>query len=284
MSLGIVELLSLRGLNPTAKAKMVRHQHARYPVQELLRHNWLEIYQGYQARPVFHKWTEVVAFYGLSGTRACFWGVFKKQGVRPALEGPTPESCPWAREWQGQCKYFYELERVQGFEDLEERAIIDWGRGALAWHQRLANKPVLELVPKGRRLPPFDDYLEFSLSYGELQELIAQPEAHRDWHASLVAVGGIYLVLAEDSGNLYIGSASGVGGIWARWAEYARTGHGNNQLLRSLIESAPATYPRRLRFSVLQILSKTASRDELLERESLFKQKLGSRSTGLNLN
>jgi hypothetical protein len=132
-------------------------------------------------------------------------------------------------------------------------------------------------------LPPFDDYLEFSLSYAQLRDLFANEEAHREWQARLSAVAGLYLILAEGSGDLYVGSASGEGGIWARWREYARSGHGGNALLRDLIRF-DSSYPERFRFSMLQILPKTMSRDEVPRREALYKTKLGTRAKGLNLN
>ena len=284
MALGIVELLSLRGLDADAKTKLVRHQHARYPVRELLQHGWLELYQGYQSSAIFHKTDQLVAFAGLAGTRARFWGVFRKVTVRPASAGPAPASCPWSRQWRAECKHFYEFERVDGFADLEDRVVIDWGKAGRAWHQRLRDKPVLEIVSPGRRLPAFEDYLEFSLTYEELCDLFEQPEAHRDWQASLSAVGGVYLILAEASGRLYVGSASGVGGIWGRWGQYARSGHGGNRPLRQLVKAQPRAYPVGFRFSILQILPKTSARDEILTREAGFKEKLGSRATGLNHN
>jgi len=282
-TLGVLDLLSLAGFDRDAKARMVRHQHAKYSARELIRQGWLEVFQAYQRNPVFHKVDHVVSFYGLTGTQACFFGIFRKRGVRLSAKGEVPDGCAWAREWQEQCRYFYALERVRGFEDLEDRIVIDWGLGTRNWCQRLANKPVVELAPKGKRLPPFDDYLEFSLSYAELKELFASPEAHREWRARLEAVGGIYLILAGASGEQYVGSAHGSGGIWARWKQYAVSGHGGNIRLRKLIDGDP-TYPAGFRFSLLQILPRTISRDELLKREASFKEKLGSRAYGLNLN
>jgi hypothetical protein len=116
-----------------------------------------------------------------------------------------------------------------------------------------------------------------------LKDLFANEEAHREWRARLSAVGGIYLILAETSGDLYVGSASGEEGIWGRWRQYAISGDAGNALLRKLIKSDPA-YPDRFRLSLLQILPKTMARDEILRREVLYKAKLGSRAKGLNLN
>ena len=107
--------------------------------------------------------------------------------------------------------------------------------------------------------------------------------AHADWVASLSAVSGIYLILAEKTGHLYVGSAYGTGGIWARWSQYATNGHGGNAKLKELLKSDEA-YPESLRYSVLQVLPKTTTSREVMRWESQYKHKLGSRATGLNLN
>jgi hypothetical protein len=252
-------------------------------VEELRRHDWLELYQSYQSKPKFNRAKQIVSFCGLSGTRAGFQGVYKVLGHRPASEGPTPPSCGWSQEWNRASQFFYELERDTQFDDLRGRLIIDWGPGTLAWVQKLDNKPVLEILPPGRKLAPFDDYLEFSLTHAELKDLFHNEEAHRDWRISLGAVAGVYLILAQSSGDLYVGSAYGESGIWGRWRNYAISGDGGNVRLRELIRSDSA-YPEQFRFSVLQILPKTMARDEVLRRETLYKHKLGTRATGLNSN
>jgi hypothetical protein len=192
--------------------------------------------------------------------------------------------CPWSETWHREASYFYDLVRDPRFDDLRDRLVIEWGGATRSWCQNLSNKRVLELKEPGRCLPPFDDYLEFSLSHGELVELFENAEAHREWRARLSAVAGVYLILAEDTGAQYIGSATGEDGIWGRWSDYARNGHGGNQLLRKLVRSDPALYPNGFRFSILQILPKTMSRDEVIARESVYKDKLGTRSVGLNRN
>lgn len=283
MMLGLLDILKLTGFDPATACKLVRHQDDRFPVDELRRHNWLELYQSYQGRPVFHKVKQIVSFYGLPGTRAGFYGVYRVLSHRPARQGPTLERCPWSQDWHREANFFYKLERATRFDALRDRLIIDWGRATRSWVQNVANKPVLEIQESGRRLPPFDDYLEFSLTFAQLKDLFANEEAHREWRARLSAVGGVYLILAETSGDLYIGSASGEGGIWGRWRQYATSGDGGNARLRDLIKRDSA-YPSRFRFSLLQILPKTVPREEILRREALYKTKLGSRAMGLNLN
>ncbi|MGH9316888.1 MAG: GIY-YIG nuclease family protein [Thermoanaerobaculia bacterium] len=281
--LGLLDLLGLAGFKAGPGDRIVRHQHSKYPVAQLLAQNLFETYQAYQSKPVFHPAEQVVSLYGLEGTRACLYGVFRKQGWRNPSDEPPVTDSPWELEWRRDTKFFYRLERLSGFEHLEHRVIIEWGRGALAWNQRLANKTVLEITAPGRKLPPFRDYLEFDLTYDQLLDLYRNEEAHREWRSRLSAVAGVYLILAATTGKLYVGSATGADGIWGRWREYAKTGHGNNELLRSLVASDSA-YPKAFRFSVLQIVPKSMSRENVVEREARFKAKLGCLAHGLNLN
>ncbi len=288
MMLGLVDVLKIEGFDATLLTKLVRHLDPRYPVEELSRrHDWLELYQRYQnklssqRKPNFHGAEQIVSFCGLSGGRARFFGVYKVLRVRPASEGVTLPECSWSLEWNSTSKFFYDLERDTRFDCLRDRLIIGWQERQFV--QKLANKPVpvLEILPPGRKLSAFDDYLEFSLTHAELRDLFDNEEAHRDWRIPLSAVSGVYLILAQTSGDLYVGSASGVSGIWGRWREYAKSGHGGNVRLRKLIESDPR-YPEQFRFSVLQTLSKTMARDEVIKRETLYKHKLGTRAIGLN--
>ena len=136
---------------------------------------------------------------------------------------------------------------------------------------------------KGAVLPPFRDYLEFSLAHSELVDLYSHEDAHREWRARLAAVAGVYLILVTTTGAQYVGSAHGAEGIWGRWASYARDGHGGNALLKQLLAHDSA-YPAAFSYSILQILPKTLTRHEVLEWERRYKQKLGSRAAGLNAN
>lgn len=281
--IGLIDILKIEGFNPSLPSKIMRHQSSQNPVDELRERGWLELYQSYHGRPVLRNAKQVVSLYGLSGNRAGFYGVYHVLKERPASEGVVIRGCSVSEQWRSECKYYYELERDKRFDSLRDRIVVDWGSGARAWLQKMSNKPVLEVREPGRQLPPFDDYLEFSLSFDDLKHLYANENAHREWRARLSAVGGIYLVLAEITGHLYVGSAYGEEGIWGRWREYSKTGHGGNESLRELVMNDKA-YPSCFRFSILQILPKTMARDEIVRRESVYKSKLGSRATGLNLN
>ena len=277
-SLGIVDLLELRGFDPNRPTKLVRHKDARYDVHDLMRRGWLDVYQAFQSRPVFDDCERIVSFIGMEGTKARLIGVYRVLAKRDGREVPAPPGCP---PEVGQGRYFYELQREAGYEDLENRVVIEWGKGALAWVQQLSNKEVIELLPKGQLRPPFRDYLEFTLTHAELVELYAHQYDNREWRARLAAVAGIYLILETENGAQYVGAAYGTEGIWGRWAAYAHNGHGGNKLLIDLIDRDPR-YPAAFSYSILQILPKSFGQDEALKMEQRYKEKLGSRSTGLN--
>src|SRR3972149_2473252 len=174
----------------------------------LIRDGWFELYQSLQARPVFNKCHQIVSFIGDGSCRARLLGVYRVVKHRPASKSHIPANCPY-QQWGVTSKHYYNLERCPEFANLERRVVIDWGSGALAWHQYLKNKPVIEIFPKGRILEPFTDYLDFSLSYRELTELVTKAHAHRDWMASLSAVAGGYLVLGQTTGHPNVGFADG---------------------------------------------------------------------------
>jgi hypothetical protein len=287
-TLGLIDVLQIAGFDPNIHTRLVRHQDSRYDMEELRQsewegHNLFELYQSYQRKPVFGTAKQIITFYGLPGTRAGFYGVYKVLDRLPASEGP---GIPPSHNFGQGANFFYKLERDPQFDDFRDRLVIEWGKSAqsaLSWFQELRNKEVLEILAPGRKLPTFVDYLEFSLTHNQLKDLFKNEEAHRDWKIPLSSVAGVYLILAENSGEMYVGSAYGVDGIWGRWKKYAHTGDGDDVLLRDLIKK-DSSYPESFRFSVLQILPKSTAKNEALRWETLYKKKLGSRAKGLNQN
>ncbi len=152
--------------------------------------------------------------------------------------------------------------------------VVEWGRAGRAWCQKATNKIVLEVRRSALPTPPAD-YMDIRLSYSELREIVSSGD--REWRSRLSAVAGVYLILDSPSGEQYVGSASGGEGIWGRWSEYARTGHGGN------VELA-AVDPSRFEFSILRVLPATTARAEVVKAEAKYKAKLGSRAHGLNGN
>jgi hypothetical protein len=279
--IGILDLLQLQGFDLNQKFKLVRHQTNELDLQDYLRRGWFDAYQAFQGRPVFDDVDFIVSFIGAERTRARLVGVYKVLSAHPGSAGNLPEGCRQER-WLGLPRY-YEMEQVPGFEELEHRVVIEWGPATRSWAQWPKNKEVVELLPKGQLLKPFDDYMSFTLTHGELKYLFSRPEGNKEWRARLSAVAGVYLILATTTGAQYVGSAAGMKGFWGRWESYAQNGHGGNKLLQELVNKEPA-YPAAFSYSILQILPPTTVHSEVLKWEQLHKEKLGSKAVGLNDN
>lgn len=277
--MNIKELLELRGLDTNTQIKLARHQDARYDVHELHRRGKLEAYQSYQARPVL-ECEYLVSFLGLENNKAKFIGVYEVKGRKTKEEIDLPENLPPDHDFSVGSNFYYVLEKCPGFEDLENRVVIDWGKSARSWHQRLTEKEVTEILPRGY-VRDFSGFLDFVITFDELVEIIDNPDANRVWHNVLSSVAGVYLIVDNLTGQQYIGSAYGKHGIMGRWAEYAKSGHGGNKKLRELLDSNPG-YARNFTFTILQTLSKSLTNSEVIEWEELYKKKLGSGVFGLN--
>ncbi len=281
--IGLLEMLKARGFDPNPRrVKVVRHKDNRLDLEQMRGAGWFELYQTYQAKPVFDECDEIVVFMGEERSASRFVGVYNVGNRVLATVGPPlPSNCPYP-EWLDS-SYHYTLTKRSGFEDLEDRLIIDWGKGALSWAQWFTDRPVIEIRARGRALPPFRDYLRVHLSFDDLIRLTDQPEAHRDWVAGLSAIGAIYLIVNSLTGEQYVGSATGNGGLWQRWNEYARNGHGGNLRLKELC-AANSGCPNAFRFSILETFSRSLSKGEALDSEAFFRRKLGTRAFGLNAN
>jgi hypothetical protein len=281
--IGLSELLAARGFVPDPKrVKLVRHKDSRVDLEVLRSSEWFETYQKFQSKPVFDGCDQIVVFVGEEGLGSRFVGVYDVGARVPADRNQLPLGCPFP-EWAAGGNSHYQLLKRSGFEDLEDRLIIDWGKAALACHQWFTDRPVREVRALGRALPPFRNYLLVNMSFNDLVRLAAKPEAHRDWVAGLSAVGAVYLIVNGLTGEQYVGSATGSGGLWQRWCEYAKTGHAGNTRLKVACAEAVGC-PAAFNFSILETFSRNLARDQALELETFFKQKLGTRAFGLNAN
>ena len=273
----IQELLYNRGLDPNSKTKLVRHKDTRidlYNMYTTKKEDFLT-YQSQQSRDVFKGTQYIISFIGEEGSLSRFVGVFKVLDVK---DNNTNELSVIGTNYV----FYYELEEISGFDDLKERAIIDWGLGTRSWVQWLKmEKEIVEIQP-GLHYKQFTDYFDFILDFKELQEIVSNQ--YKDWKRMLSATKGIYLISDTKTGKLYVGSAYGEEGIWGRWKVYVKTkGHGNNKTLKELI-TADKNYGGNFKFSILMLLPSTITADQAIKKETLFKNKLGTNSFGLNNN
>lgn len=286
MKLDIIDLLKLKDLPTDKGIKFVRHQDSRKDIdfEKIVRERkYLETYQKFQGKPVFHDCDYIVSFIGYKGTQAKFIGVYKVNGKIEINEEFFKDIDFPNSEIIKESKFYYKLEKVPGYDDLEDRIIIDWGKATIVWHQWMTPREIVEILPKGY-VKYFPGYLELILMYDDLVQIAKKHMANRDWHTMLSSVAGVYLILDTMTGKQYIGSAYGEAGILGRWKGYADTGHGGDAELEKLLVKEGKDYAKNFQFTILQPLPRTLTAKEVIEYESRYKKKLGTRAFGLNLN
>ena len=132
------------------------------------------------------------------------------------------------------------------------------------------------------RVAEFPGYPRTLIDRAELDLIVAQ--GIPSWRSALSAVAGVYVIADKTTGELYVGSATGEGGIWSRWCSYAQTGHGGNVELSQLLEEKGSDYANNFQFGVLEIVDTNASTEEVLAREKRWKDLLLTREFGYNAN
>lgn len=178
--------------------------------------------------------------------------------------------------------YFFGLKPTEHLSDLRDRLIIDWGRATVSWHQWASNDKVVLAIESNPKYA-FNGYENVVLRYDELKEIVNDKILYENWHVALSAVHAIYLIVDAADGKQYVGSAYGAGGLLERWKCYVETGHGGNEGMKEVL-SGNDKRKENYQFSILQILRKTITEDEVIRIENLYKNKLKSREFGMNKN
>lgn len=226
-------------------------------------------YQSHQATENFNTVEYIVSFIGESGQEARFVGVFKNCGHETVDEKTS----------------MFDFQEVKGFEILNERVIINWGESAISWHQWWRNDKEVVRIDKGisnDKVPPFVQYEDVVLNYEQLRKIIDTQNS--EWKSKLEACNCIYLILDKSNGKHYIGSTYNKQGIWGRWSIYAETGHGNDITLVELLKNDPLYAQKYFQWSILETLPLNIVDTVAIDRESLYKEKFGTRDFGYNNN
>ena len=279
----LIEILKLFGFNTCSRIKIVRHIDKKINIESLILTNYFELYQKIQKQPIFNNFDHIISFIASSKTKAKFNGIYQVNEPTQLRSNLIPDDCPYKEQWLSN-EYYYDLKRLEEYDFLRNRLIIEWGGSARSWHQKLMpekDKEVLEIRPKGESLEVFDDYLDFTLTFEQLSYIVNNSDVNYEWRARLSAVAGIYLILDSKTGQQYIGSAYGSQGIWGRWKDYATHGHGNNTTLVSILNENSKRKDDFV-FSILQILPKSCAKEKVIKIEHKYMIKLGTKVTGLN--
>jgi hypothetical protein len=212
----------------------------------------------------------IVGLINLVGDKWLFAGVYKVLGVGKGSKTP----------------YLYQTELVPDQDDLIGRVIVRFERNfrnAYIWgHKYGEDLEVAEVKPSALSIADFPGYNDVIISHRMLKRIIARKEP--SWNSALSNVKGVYLIVDTSNGKKYVGSATGEGGIWARWESYIDTGHGENAELMQLISMHGTGYADNYQYSILEIAGSHSPAQFIQNRESYWKDVLLTRQFGYNSN
>lgn len=276
----LCQLLLERGVD-ISKQRVVlyRHKDQKYPLIKHIGTPALALYQANQKMPEMLG-TLVLSFFGHREDYGLLLGAWKVTGVMPTSEALNKGLLNGTFEKLGdEPSYFHILEEVDLLQQERLKLEIYFNPPAIVWRRVLKPKNSYPV----RLLPdcpvPFPGLNNVSLVMSELRIALTDPV----WQRELSAIFAIYLITDEQSGRQYVGSAYGGQGLWQRWDDYVRTGHGNNvELIHALME-APGR-ENEFRFTLLETLPTSTEPAAVIARESHWKIALGSRTHGLNRN
>ena len=274
------DVLCRVGLDP-AKVKLIRHALTDPGFKACYNKKMVLEYTRQQKRGFSRGYDYWAVFISDKGTKAKFYACYRVGDSVPDTPDVAPDGFPRKEWFQGENEY-YDLSRVESLSEYENRLVIDWGTAARAWHQKGSTEQPIVSISSAPNMV-FSGYENLILSYRELKEIVENQSVYSEWHTALSSVNAIYLIVDRTTGKQYVGSAYGEGGLLGRWSYYVSTLHGGNKLMKELICCYPERY-QDFQFSILQILPKTLTSNEIIDLETLYKRKLLSFKFGMNDN
>lgn len=147
--------------------------------------------------------------------------------------------------------------------------------------QRDLDPEVYEIAPS-TKLGAFQGYSKVLLSHKDLQNIVKMDAP--EWKMALSQVKGVYCITDKSKGQLYIGSASGEGGIWQRWSSYADINDltGGNKTFIELKNSGADRIINNFTYSILEIFDMRTKREEIIRREEFWKRVFQTVKFGMN--
>lgn len=277
----LTDIIKRAGINPK-EVKLIRHALSDKKCKKHYDEGKIKEYTQHQRKGFSDGYKYWMVFISDGGELARLEGFYKVLDEVPDIPENKPEGSLDIDQFDGKASIFI-IEKLDTFNDYEGKMIIEWGKSARSWAQKgTTEKPIVAIQAK--QLLLFEGFEKLRLSYDKLKEIVEDKLSNENWHAILSSVYAIYLITDLKSGMQYVGSAySDVGGLLGRWTVYVKTRHGNNKRMKELLEREQERY-RSFEFSVLEILPKNLSQDEVIHKENIWKDKLHTREFGLNDN
>lgn len=201
-------------------------------------------------------------------TREEYWKIPEHSELKSyGMKGFTAEDSRASILW-------FDLKLTEFCISWKGRLVVGWPPPERSWWRRAHRNEMLILAVSedsalDTAMPKWD---EIDFTWAELRLISARVKsALSQWRA-------IYYIFDESDGKGYVGSAYGKDNLCHRWENYAASGHGGNSQLRN-------RDPKNFHFTILQRVSPDAVKDDVIQLESTWKERLHTRQPfGLNDN
>lgn len=180
----------------------------------------------------------------------------------------------------------YDASEIDKYKKYFGRVIVKYHNTAKsmgrAFNAIMDELEVLEILNDCYTGNNFPGYEKVHISYSQLKNIIDRQIP--DWVAALQNQKAVYLITDNNTGKLYVGSATAqYGMLLQRWSDYASNGHGGNQDLKELVKKEGFDYVKKhFYYSILENYNARMDDDYILGRESWWKNVLCSHKFGYN--
>lgn len=158
--------------------------------------------------------------------------------------------------------------------------------------EKLTVRTILE-QPYDKIALKFPGYKNVTVSYSELKNKL---QNSTEWQSYLKARKGIYLITDTNNGKLYVGSAYGKDGVFGRWKTYMESGFDKNELengkypnkkFQEIVKDKKkgiAYIQKNFHYTLLETFTDEISDEDIINRESWWKERLLTKEFGYNAN
>lgn len=148
----------------------------------------------------------------------------------------------------------------------------------------LSQAVVKEILPCIYSGETFEGYDKVHIPYHRLADIF-NGRILPTYYEALKKITGVYCLTDTNTGKLYIGSATGDGGVAQRWGNYLDSKHGGNKKLIELYEQKGAEYfEKYFTYTLLEYFVLSYDPFKILEREQYWKRCLDTIKNGYNDN
>ena len=187
-------------------------------------------------------------------------------------------------------KTWANVEVIEKYKSLFGRLIVKCVKGntnaryVLNLRNYIEKAVVKEILPCIYSGDKFEGYDRVHLPHRKLIE-IYKGNIMPTYYEALKKISGIYCLTDNETGKLYIGSASGQEGIAQRWANYLETSHGGNKKLISLYKEKGSEYfEKNFTFTLIEYFGLSYDTNKIIEREQYWKKCFNTTKNGYNDN